>query len=70
MEEREGDQKRMYDRLFQALDEQQANGGSQNGTPHLLRRAGPGNIGGISSGELNSTSGSWFGANAVEDMQK
>ena len=62
MEERETNQKQMYDKLFGALDEK-----------GVLR---PGGLHAASSKELlspdnlNATGGSWFGKNAVEDMQK
>ena len=61
MEEREANQKQMYDKLFTALDEKgtRPNGLHAASSKELLPHDG-----------LNSTSGSWFGKNAVEDMQR
>ena len=62
MEERETNQKSMYDKLFTALDEKgamRANGLHTASSKELLPHD-----------QLNATGGSWFGKNAVEDMQK
>ena len=62
MEEREANQKQMYDKLFTALDEK--------GTlrPNGLHAASSKEL--LHPDNLNATGGSWFGKNAVEDMQK
>ena len=48
----------MYDKLFHAFDEKNSSRNGTNSKEPLLENG------------LNSTSGSWFGKNAVEDMQK
>ena len=58
MEEKERNQKQMYDKLFRAFDEKSSSRNGTNSKEPLLENG------------LNSTSGSWFGKNAVEDMQK
>ena len=62
MEEREANQKQMYDKLFTALDEK--------GTQGLYGIHTTSSKDIFPQDGLNSTSGSWFGAHAVEDMQK
>ena len=62
MEERETNQRQMYDKLFTALEEKGAN------SPYGLHAASSREL--LPPGGLNSTSGSWFGKNAVEDMQR
>ena len=52
----------MYDKLFTALDEKGAN------SPYGLHAASSKEL--LPQGGLNSTGGSWFGRNAVEDMQR
>ena len=58
MEEKERNQKQMYDKLFHAFDEKNSSRNGTNSKEPTLENG------------LNSTSGSWFGKNAVEDMQK
>ena len=57
MEEKERNKKKMNDKLFHAFDEKSSRNGTNSKEP-LLENG------------LNSTSGSWFGKNAVEDMQR
>ena len=66
-EEREANQRQMYDKLFEALDE-----GSKSGleTPTQSMRRDSTSLHHSSSKELGSTTGSLFGAKAVENMQK